>query len=140
MNEYQTYDTRTDQDRFVIFLYLITGFLLMVRFASTLPSLLCYGVEYWGFSGRKNAVRGAPRLDRICGDVIIVSFAAYLIFKGVAASFIPNNTQYDGKRFEQPVRYSMMICVMFSWVNLYYYMMAFENTGVRRISIYYTVL
>lgn len=130
MNEYGTYNIETDQDKFIIFLYMITGSLLMVRFLSTLPSLLYYRFEYWGLSGRKNAVRGASRLDRICGDVIVVSFTSYMISKGVAANLIPNYTQYDRSYFEQPVRYSMMICVMFSWFNLYYFMMAFEKTGV----------
>lgn len=127
--------------------------LLVVIFLSLalpeFPYVMKYGFDYWGVFG---GVRGVAKFDRKYRTVKILAFLVACIAKVIDASREETN-QY---RYTDPVTgdesflreahqenisdrafiVSMAICVLTSWVHMYYYLAAFDSTGPFVISIF----
>ena len=72
-------------------------------------------------------MQGVPRFHLVCKIVKIFSFALFCYFR------INQKEAYDDGtvQYSNPVgvKLNLAVCIMASWMHLYYYLMAFEKTG-----------
>ena len=129
------------QQQFVTAVYAVIGLLLLYLFVADAPVIFRYGIGYWGLGtsfGVESSIRGAPKLDKMCIAVTTMSFTSLCLSKGIAAMNLNGHSDdfVVSNNYEQAIYYSLIICVLSSWINLYYYLMAFDSTGPFVLTLY----
>ena len=141
VNEYRPrVNSFSPQQTFVTVLYAIISLILLYLFFADAPAIFRFGLGYWGIGGSlgfEPGIRGAPKLDKICIAITSMSFISLCISKGLAKTLSTNTDDFVvANNFEQAIYYSLIICVLSSWINLYYYFMAFDSTGPFVLTLY----
>lgn len=117
---------------FVTCLYGTSCGLFLYRYIREIPlviDMLKFNYRYTAFLG---GLRGSPVIDEIC--VHVSSFAFLVLCYAQASS--PRSTDVimtistatllgQELYYAQVVQYSLVICVLFSWFHVYYYLMVY---------------
>ena len=128
---------RTSQFLMTI-IFPIAAFLITVMTIVDVPGMLYYGLEYWGFIGKR--IRGAAQMNKILKTISIILFYTLCSYKWLeyienhknTTSTITPTTDYSPAQESQyyaPIKRCEVLLVIIVWINMYYFLMGFDTTG-----------
>jgi hypothetical protein len=126
INEYRPRSDNTNPtQRFATAIYSIAGLLMIYEFLSELPAVLFHGIYYW------TELRGAAFFDAILKTLTLASFTGLCILRAIESrdTSTANDDFHVANHFDQANKYCLIVCVLATWFNLYYYFMAFDFSG-----------
>lgn len=115
---------------FVNVLYAVVASSLFVMFLQEVRDLLVFGSGY-------ASIRGIARFEKVLRVVKILAFVSFCCCKAVAAhrgqiddgAAQQGPVMYYNVRDDQGIKVSMVVCVIASYLHLYYFFMGFDSTG-----------
>jgi nicotinamidase-related amidase len=114
-------------------LYPIVGATFAWIMVCEVQDFMKYGRYFW-------ALRGVARYDKVVRCVKVASFLIFAAYK-IAAMNNGMEPVVDGKVIvsdatDHALKVSLTICVMSSWLHVYYFLMGFESTGPFMLTIF----
>jgi hypothetical protein len=137
INEYRPRTDNTNPtQRFATAIYSIAGLLMIYEFLSELPAVLLHGIYYW------TKLRGAAFFDAILKTLTLVSFTGLCILRAIESreTSTANDDFHVANHFDQANKYCLIVCVLSTWCNLYYYFMAFDFSGPFVLTLFKIVI
>ena len=98
---------------FTSILYLLVWVIFLFGFLLELKAIICKPREYL-------RIKGVPKFHIFCKILKMAAFVLYCIFR------IGHDIDY---RNDLAVKLNLAVCLLTSWIHMYYYLMAFEKTG-----------
>jgi len=99
-------------------LYPLTWLLMFFGYYNDAKQISLHGLNHWG---RNGTIRGAALLENICSTVEFALFTAVCVSK-----FVLWKNNLDG---DAPVRVTIALTALTSWIRIYYILMGFKATG-----------
>jgi nicotinamidase-related amidase len=111
-------------------LYVIVGTAYMIMFIQEAHNIIMFG---WKFI----SLRGIALFEKVLRLTKMLSFVTFCVMKGVAlyrgeqdiASSQDGATVYFNHQDDQGIKITIVVCVIASYLHLYYYFMGFDSTG-----------
>lgn len=129
INAQPTYQSYYITEIIVDVLYFIVVVIYFILFCQEINNFLFF--ESW------NKLRGVAKYDKLFRLIKIFSFAIYCIFRIdlyqrgeiLQRYSIDGATVYYNTIDDTGIKITMSICIISSWLHLYYFLMAFDSTG-----------
>lgn len=126
--------------KYVNALYIFTAFFIAFRSGWDLMVVIrCFLHP----SRLVEGIRGVAVLDKLCVNIISISFTAICFARGLTPSpsvgagqddlFVPND-------YTLVIQYAMIICVLAAYTHIYYFLMGFEGVASRYILVLYKIV
>jgi hypothetical protein len=123
-------ENESEDQLLTTWLYGVTSFVLMYRFIFELPLLYAMAVYNMRHGTILGGLRGAPIVDKICIHISSFAFLVLVYARANTPSRFVDSDNYD-LYYEQISQYSLVLCVLFSWFHLYYYLMVLFPIIIR---------